>query len=130
MCLHQLGLFGPCLSLAPVRVGKVPACGAGDKWATAVLLAFTICDIVCSIVCASGLVYTMLRKPCCAMLQDLSKVKLWQKNSSSRSSVSAGPISIGRSLPDPVSCPLEEWAPDGGPVRPLLQVWGGFRQVS
>jgi hypothetical protein len=45
--------------------------------------------------------------------------------------VSAGPISISRSLQDPVSCTLEEWAPLGGPVRPLLQVrvcvWGGVR---
>jgi hypothetical protein len=56
--------------------------------------------------------------------QDLAKAKLWQKGSSSskKGGVSAGPISICRSLPDPVACPLEEWAPLGGPVRPLLQV--------
>jgi len=68
--------------------------------------------------CGSGTLHFVW----CRLVQDLSKVKLWQKGSSSKTAVTAGPISISRSLPDPVTCPLEEWAPMGGPVRPLLQV--------
>jgi hypothetical protein len=59
-----------------------------------------------------------------AALQDLAKAKLWQKQQarSRQQDFAAPPIQLARSLSDPHSCTLQQWAPPGGPVRPLLQV--------
>jgi hypothetical protein len=81
-----------------------------------------------AMLCYAMLCYAMLcyAMPCYAVFcqQDLAKSKLGQKgsSSSSKTAVCVGPISISRSLPDPATCPLDDWAPLGGPVRPLLQV--------
>lgn len=55
-------------------------------------------------------------------LQDLAKVKLWGKSASRKVAVTAGPVHLKRQLTNPESCPISDWAPIGGPVRPLLQV--------
>ena len=59
-----------------------------------------------------------------ATLQDLAKAKLWQKQQrgSRQQDFAAPPVQLSRSLSDPHSCTLQQWAPLGGPVRPLLQV--------
>jgi hypothetical protein len=57
-----------------------------------------------------------------ATLQDLAKAKLWQKQAAGKQDFAAPPIQLDRSLNDPNSCTLQQWAPPGGPVRPLLQV--------
>jgi hypothetical protein len=57
-------------------------------------------------------------------MQDLAKHKLWAKavRCAPVGSVTVPPVLLRRRLDDPCSCPLLEWAPPGGPVRPLLQV--------
>uniref|UniRef100_A0A383WG32 Uncharacterized protein n=1 Tax=Tetradesmus obliquus TaxID=3088 RepID=A0A383WG32_TETOB len=56
--------------------------------------------------------------------QDLAKAKLWQKQQrgSRQQDFSAPPVQLSRSLSNPHSCTLQQWAPPGGPVRPLLQL--------
>lgn len=52
-----------------------------------------------------------------------------------RRGLRAPPVPLARGLGSPRNCRLEEWAPEHGPVRPLLQVgWGrvpwGFGRVG
>ncbi|WIA40164.1 hypothetical protein OEZ86_013561 [Tetradesmus obliquus] len=58
------------------------------------------------------------------LMQDLAKAKLWQKQQrgSRQQDFSAPPVQLSRSLSNPHSCTLQQWAPPGGPVRPLLQL--------
>jgi hypothetical protein len=66
---------------------------------------------------------------CDGVGQDLAKVKLAARTGTGSSRVSgavtAGPVPLLRQLEDPARCPLVDWAPAGGPVRPLLQVRRG-----
>ncbi|KAF8063012.1 ALKBH8 [Scenedesmus sp. PABB004] len=56
------------------------------------------------------------------LIQDLAKTKLWSKAGPAAKGVCVAPIPLHRGLVDPHACELDEWAPPGGPVRPLLQL--------